>query len=198
MITFKDISFPNIETKTGRQLINVEIEYTDKNLITTLYNWQVYTPPLNGKELNNFLNENSGIYERDILKKEALWEASPKTREIEDFMGQGTITIDIDKREIVKPTIPDYEELVAMNGTNLTPLPIWNEWHYPQFSKRITAPVELTLQYPAIEVWFRYNKLPIVNEQGVLYCYCKVILDIHQELVDSLQGILTIESILEE
>lgn len=196
MITFENISFNTAENKSGRQLINVDIVRTDENLVTTIYKWQIFTPPLNGTELQTYLENNAQIYENDILKKEALWEISPKTREIEDFMGGGTITVDIDKNEVVKPTIPDYEELVAMKGSSSIPLPIWGDWHYPQYTKRIVAPIELTLQYPAIEVWFRFNNLPIVNEQGTLYCYCNVILPPHQDLVDSLGGIITIETIV--
>jgi hypothetical protein len=49
------------------------------------------------------------------------------------------------------------------------------------------------MQYPAIETWFRINDLPIVRIEGTLYCYCNLILPEHQALVNSLQGIVSIE-----
>jgi hypothetical protein len=67
-------------------------------------------------------------------------------------------------------------------------------WHYPQFSKRIIAPVDLAMQYPAIEVWFRLNNLPIINVSGTVYMYCNQILPQHQALADSLVGVVTIEN----
>jgi hypothetical protein len=67
-------------------------------------------------------------------------------------------------------------------------------WHYPAFAKRIIAPVELVMQYPQVETWFRLNELPILRENATLFCYCNVILPAHQQLVDALQGIVTIEN----
>ena len=67
-------------------------------------------------------------------------------------------------------------------------------WHYPSFSKRVVAPIQLALQYPAIEVWFRLNDLPIVSEQGTLYCYCNIILEEHQILINGLAGVVTVEN----
>jgi hypothetical protein len=68
-------------------------------------------------------------------------------------------------------------------------------WHHPQFAKRIIAPVELVMQYPQIETWFRINDLPIVRQDTTLFCYCNVILETHNQLVDALQGIVSIENI---
>lgn len=68
-------------------------------------------------------------------------------------------------------------------------------WHHPQFAKRIVAPIQLVMQYPAVETWFRINDLPIVRNGGTLYCYCNLILPAHQQLVDATQGIVTIENI---
>ena len=68
-----------------------------------------------------------------------------------------------------------------------------NGWHHPQFAKRIIAPVDLVMQYPQVETWFRINDLPIVREDTTLYCYCNLILPAHQQLVDALQGVVTIK-----
>ncbi len=72
---------------------------------------------------------------------------------------------------------------------------ISNGWHHPQFAKRIVAPVQLVMQYPAVETWFRINDLPIIRVEGTLYCYCNLILAAHQQLVIATQGIVTIEDI---
>jgi len=66
-------------------------------------------------------------------------------------------------------------------------------WTFPEFSKRIIAPVSLILEYPQFEVWFRINELPIINKEDILYCYCNQILPEHQSLVDQLSGTITIE-----
>lgn len=67
-------------------------------------------------------------------------------------------------------------------------------WHYPYFNKRIVAPLNLALQYPQFEVWFRLNNLPIIKENEALYCYCNEILPEHQSLIDSLSGVITVEN----
>lgn len=69
-----------------------------------------------------------------------------------------------------------------------------SDWNYPTFSKRIVAPISLSLQYPQFEIWFRLNNLPIVTKNGNTYCYCNQILPEHQALADSLQGQITIEN----
>lgn len=80
--------------------------------------------------------------------------------------------------------------------TNKTAFDIAIEaWHYPEFTKRIVAPVELVMQYPAIETWFRINDLPIIRVNTTLYCYCNLILPMHQQLIDALSGIVTVEDI---
>lgn len=105
MITFGNISIPNQTVATGRQLINVEIFYNGEK-----YDWMVYTPFSTGQLLMDYLNTNAFIYENDIVTKEAIWAVTPRTKEIDD--GQGNIiVVPVLKSEIVKPTIPDSEEL---------------------------------------------------------------------------------------
>jgi hypothetical protein len=72
-----------------------------------------------------------------------------------------------------------------------------NGWHHPEFEKRIIAPALLLNEYPAIGVHMMINKLPIEpSEDGnTLYLYMTVIKSEHQALVDSLQGVLTIENV---
>lgn len=105
MITFGKISIPSQPTLTGRQLINVEIFYNSEK-----YDWMVYTPFCNGQLLMDYLNTNAFIYENDIVTKEAIWAVTPRTKEIDDGMGN-IIVVPVLKSEIVKPTIPDSEEL---------------------------------------------------------------------------------------
>ena len=71
------------------------------------------------------------------------------------------------------------------------------DWKYPEFVLRIVTPISLILQYPQFEVWFRINNLPVVNLSGTLHCYCNVILPEHQYLIDSLEGVVTIENRLQ-
>lgn len=66
-------------------------------------------------------------------------------------------------------------------------------WHYPQFAKRLVAPIQLVFQYPAFEIWFRLNNLPVCSEGGYVYLYCNIILPEHQAFVDALQGMIVVE-----
>jgi hypothetical protein len=68
------------------------------------------------------------------------------------------------------------------------------DWTYPEFQKRIIAQINLVLEYPQFEIWFRINQLPIVNKNGMLYCYCNEILPEHQYLIDQLYGNITVEN----
>lgn len=135
MITFGDIGISSQPTRTGRQLLLIDI-IRDNNTGET-YHWMVYTPILNGEELMNYLNNNATIYENDIIRKESLWNDSPKTITYEDPMMGGTITVDIQKEEIVKPTIPDFDEIAAEQTVATSQLlSMWNEDDY--LSKRLS------------------------------------------------------------
>lgn len=72
------------------------------------YNWQVYVPADKLSNMDQYFAEIEPSVVDDILKKEAEWQAlDPKTKELHDPLGE-TIVVDIEKSEIVKPTIPDY------------------------------------------------------------------------------------------
>jgi hypothetical protein len=70
------------------------------------YDWSLYIPP--GADLSAYIaSQESAIY-ADIDAKEAAWATAPKTREVDDPMTGETMTIDIDKSEVVKADVPDY------------------------------------------------------------------------------------------
>ena len=108
MITFGEITLPITPSLTGRQLVNVEIFRNSET-----YNWQVYVPALNVKTLIEYLTANATIYENAIIRKEAIWSESPKTRTYVDHMTGQPITLNIPKEEVVRPTIPDFYEVIA-------------------------------------------------------------------------------------
>ncbi|MFP4018899.1 MAG: hypothetical protein ACLFUH_06585 [Bacteroidales bacterium] len=66
-------------------------------------------------------------------------------------------------------------------------------WRYPDFKKRITAPKSLVIEYPGIEAWFRINDLPITKDNGTITVYVNRILEEHQSFVDENEDKLTIE-----
>lgn len=71
------------------------------------YDWQIFVPP--GADLSAYIASKETAIKADIDAKEAAWAAlTPKTREINDPMTGGTITVPIDKSEIVHPDVPDY------------------------------------------------------------------------------------------
>jgi hypothetical protein len=108
MITFGEIKMLTHPTKTGRQLVAVDIFYNNET-----YHWLVYAPSLmNGESLMAYLNANATKYENNISKKEALWAVSPHTREIKDMNGNAVI-VDIPKGEVVCANLNDYQEMAA-------------------------------------------------------------------------------------
>jgi hypothetical protein len=69
------------------------------------------------------------------------------------------------------------------------------DWIYPEWKKRIIAPIQLAELYPGIETHFRLNEFPIVvkKELKAVYLYCDTILKDHQSIVDANAGIITIQ-----
>lgn len=124
----------------------------------------VYTPQVDHNPTTHRLDY---IWEIDItnLKRTQVW-----------------ITTELTQEEKDAQSLLMYHKQLLMGG-----------WHHPDFSKRIIAPVDLVMQYPQVETWFRINDLPIVRVLTTLYCYCNVILPTHQQLTDALQGVITIE-----
>lgn len=87
-----------------RPILLLDVEYSGSE-----YKWQIYYDTT--ASLNEFLSEEKiqSIYD-DIQSKEEEWQLlTPKTRSIDDpFSDSGSISVDIDKSEIVRPDIPDY------------------------------------------------------------------------------------------
>jgi hypothetical protein len=69
-------------------------------------------------------------------------------------------------------------------------------WDYAEYALRLIAPIELIMQDVGVKMysWFKINDLPVVNKDGLVYLYCNVILAEHQQVVDSLGDVITIES----
>ena len=82
------------------------------------YDWKIFIPP--GQDLGAYLASVTAQVAADIDAKEAAWAAlTPKTREIEDPLTNETITVDIQKNEIVCADDPDY---YAKRRTEYPPL----------------------------------------------------------------------------
>lgn len=101
------ISLEGINSPGGseeRSIAYLNVEYN-----ANTYNWTIFVP----KYINNlseFLQDANTIVkiENQIQTKEDEWNAlDPKTRTIEDPFTGESITIDIQKEEIVRPDIPD-------------------------------------------------------------------------------------------
>lgn len=80
---------------------------------------------------------------------------------------------------------------VDVNDINKTE----DNWSYPNFAKRIIAPVSLIMDPIGVQMfgWFQLNSLPTVTVDTSVYLYCNVILPEHQAIIDSLQGVITVE-----
>lgn len=100
MITLTGLQ--TLEMPEDRALAYLEVQHNNQT-----YNWQIYIPG-SVTDLNAYLQSVESKVIEDIDAKEAAWQAlDPKTREILDPFG-GVQIVDIDKSEIVAPTIPDY------------------------------------------------------------------------------------------
>jgi hypothetical protein len=103
MMEFSNIRLSTNPTLSGRKLIYVDILYSGET-----YNWAVYIPK--DYDIEIYLNEKSTDIEKDILSKEEIWLTTEKTKIINDPIF-GDMIININKNEIVKPTIPDDLEV---------------------------------------------------------------------------------------
>ena len=84
-----------------RAIAKVKINHNGQD-----YDWEIYVPV--GADLSSFVNGSEARIKAEIDAKEAIWAASPKTREVADSMAGDTKTVAIDKSEIVRPDVPDY------------------------------------------------------------------------------------------
>jgi hypothetical protein len=70
-----------------------------------------------------------------------------------------------------------------------------NDWAHPQYLKRIIAPKQLVLDDIGIKMlgWFQINNFPFESKDNTVELYCNVILEEHQQIIESLQGLITIQ-----
>ena len=109
----------------------------------------------------------------------------PELNENEYLIDKG-FTVDLENKRYVKVwevKVKTPEELRL------------EEWGEVNYSLRIVAPKQLVFQYPAIEIWFRLNGLPIRTDGDNILLYCNEIMPEHQALVDALEGVITIEEL---
>ncbi len=81
----------------------------------------------------------------------------------------------------------DYEKALA-------------DWKYPQWAKRIVAPVSLATDDIGIKmfVWFTLNGFPVEKaNETTAHLYCNIILPDHQNMIDSLEELVFVENIPE-
>lgn len=125
------------------------LAYLEVDLNGQKYDWQVYIPA-NVPDLSQYIQDIEEKVIDDILAKEEQWaNLNPKTREYVDPFGE-TKTIEIDKSEIVRPTIPDYYAMRRDNypsiGDQLDAL--WKGVDSPEFIAILDKIREVKNMYP--------------------------------------------------
>jgi hypothetical protein len=91
-----------------RTLLIIEVTLEGETL-----EWEYRIPPSIKSNFDDYLQSKANDIFTDIQTKKAEWELlTPKTREI-SLPGKETITVPIERNEIVKPTYPDYYVLRA-------------------------------------------------------------------------------------
>ena len=128
-----------------RGLANIQVEVNG-----SVYDWQIYIPG-DITSLSSYLASVEQKTIDEILAKEAEWEAlDPKTREITDVISGDVITVDIDKSEIVRPSVPDYYALrrgeYPAIGDQLDA--IWKGADSPEFAVILQKIQEVKQKYP--------------------------------------------------
>jgi hypothetical protein len=85
------------------------LAYLEVNHNNNIYNWQIFIPNYI-QDLGQYIDSVKQSILDDIDSKESEWaNLEPKTRTVSDpMMPDQTVTVDISKDEIVKPSIPDY------------------------------------------------------------------------------------------
>jgi len=79
------------------------------------------------------------------------------------------------------------EEISAMQA-----MPEKSDWLH-DYPLRIVAPKTLALDYPQFYVWFMLNDLPLEKVGDSVQIYVNEIIPEHQVLIDSLNGVVTVE-----
>jgi len=81
---------------------------------------------------------------------------------------------------------------VELTDEELVPILTYSDWLH-NYPLRIIAPKALALQYPNLYVWFMLNDLPMEKLGDNVHIYINEIMPEHQSLIDSLNGVITIE-----
>jgi hypothetical protein len=102
-----------------RTTIYLRVTYSSANatlnVTDEIFNWSLNMPPTYTGSFGDFIALKEQLVYNDIETKLQQWhDLDPKTREVEGMMPGETITIDIQREEIVCPTYPDYYVKRAM------------------------------------------------------------------------------------
>ena len=152
---------------------------------TILYNkvtQQVIGHYPNGYQVNG---KPSPTYDKDIVELAVIeTEASEYNHETHSLSSDYIADVEAKTYTQVWSITPKTPYEIAMEG-----------WQHPEYAKRIVAPMELIMNDIGIKMygWFQINGFPVVNKQPLVHLYCNVILAAHKDVIDSLQGYITIE-----
>jgi len=87
---------------------------------------------------------------------------------------------------------PAYREATEEEIAAMQAMPEKSDWLH-DYPLRIVAPKTLALDYPQFYVWFMLNDLPMEKLGDNVHIYINEIMPEHQSLIDSLNGVITIE-----
>lgn len=88
-------------------------------------------------------------------------------------------------------------KFVNVKDTSENHFDMENGWAYPDFQKRIVAPIALIMDDIGIKMfgWFTVNELPYYrnDENGTIELYCNTVLPEHLAVVEQLGNLIIIE-----
>ncbi len=99
-----------------RTLLLLKVTYTKESVgvVDEVFDWFLRMPPTFAGSFQDFIDLKEQLVYNDLYTKLQQWyDLDPKTRQIEIDPGV-TVTVDIQREEIVCPTYPDYYVKRAM------------------------------------------------------------------------------------
>jgi hypothetical protein len=102
----ENVKLSTIPDKNGLTVVYFDIIYNNET-----YNWEDHIKSFEGKSIDDYLNDKLDEYKAEIDEKEVLWENHPKTRIIDNDIGEPQ-EIEIDKREVVSWSAPCRRNII--------------------------------------------------------------------------------------
>lgn len=165
------------------------MKYIFYNTMTSTIEGDIRNTPFNGI-WDSKLSDVPGWLPQHIIELHVIQSNPPQYDPTTEYITDGW-DLDLDNKTLTRTykVLSRTQEEIEFNTA-------LQQWRYPDFAKRIIAPVSLATNDIGAKmyVWFKLNDLPVIKtNENTVHLYCNTVLPEHQAIVDDLQGIVTIE-----